>query len=82
MLIVCIFLKVRIWARKNAIKAGQGDYALSITQPILEFFEHYYNTSYPLSKSGIAILIFKFVLCLPLIFSLSNSHYYYYKRDR
>lgn len=42
---------VRIWARKKAIDDGQGDYALKITQPILEFFEKYYNTSYPLSKS-------------------------------
>lgn len=42
---------VRIWARKKAIAAGQGDYALTITQPILEFFEKYYNTSYPLTKS-------------------------------
>ncbi|XP_060797041.1 aminopeptidase N-like [Neoarius graeffei] len=42
---------VRIWARKNVIEDGQGSYALSITQPILEFFEKYYNTSYPLSKS-------------------------------
>ncbi|MCI4383273.1 hypothetical protein PGIGA_G00024610 [Pangasianodon gigas] len=42
---------VRIWARKNAIEEGQGDYALNITQPILEFFEKYYNASYPLSKS-------------------------------
>lgn len=44
--------KVRIWARKKAIEDRQGDYALNITQPILEFFEKYYNTSYPLSKSG------------------------------
>uniref|UniRef100_A0A8C1F1Q6 Aminopeptidase n=1 Tax=Cyprinus carpio carpio TaxID=630221 RepID=A0A8C1F1Q6_CYPCA len=42
---------VRIWARKKAIEDRQGDYALNITQPILEFFEKYYNTSYPLSKS-------------------------------
>ncbi|CAM4517877.1 unnamed protein product [Leuciscus chuanchicus] len=42
---------VRIWARRKAIEDGQGDYALRITQPILEFFEKYYNTSYPLSKS-------------------------------
>uniref|UniRef100_A0A672QLT0 Aminopeptidase n=1 Tax=Sinocyclocheilus grahami TaxID=75366 RepID=A0A672QLT0_SINGR len=27
---------VRIWARKRAIEDGQGDYALNITQPILE----------------------------------------------
>ncbi|XP_066503247.1 aminopeptidase Ey [Hoplias malabaricus] len=44
-------LMVRIWARPKAIKEGQGDYALSVTQPILEFFEKYYNTIYPLSKS-------------------------------
>lgn len=50
----CLFglSKVRIWARKKAIEDGQGNYALNITQPILEFFEKYYNTSYPLSKSG------------------------------
>ncbi|TRY82592.1 hypothetical protein DNTS_030590 [Danionella cerebrum] len=42
---------VRIWARKKAIEDGQGDYALNVTQPILEFFENYYNTSYPLLKS-------------------------------
>ncbi|KAI7814437.1 aminopeptidase Ey [Triplophysa rosa] len=51
---------VRIWARKKAIEEGQGNYALSITQPILEFFEMYYNTSYPLSKSDqIALPDFK-----------------------
>ncbi|XP_028812988.1 aminopeptidase N-like isoform X1 [Denticeps clupeoides] len=42
---------VRIWARKKAIESGQGGYALNVTLPILEFFETYYNTSYPLSKS-------------------------------
>lgn len=51
---LCLFglSQVRIWARKKAIDDGQGNYALNITQPILEFFEKYYNTSYPLSKSG------------------------------
>ncbi|KAF4082996.1 hypothetical protein AMELA_G00135010 [Ameiurus melas] len=44
-------VKVRIWARKNSIEEGHGDYALNITRPILEFFEKYYNASYPLSKS-------------------------------
>ncbi|KAF6722116.1 Aminopeptidase N [Oryzias melastigma] len=42
---------IRIFARKPAIDAGQGDYALSITGPILKFFENYYNSSYPLPKS-------------------------------
>ncbi|NWT58912.1 AMPN Aminopeptidase, partial [Erythrocercus mccallii] len=42
---------IRIWGRPNAIKAGQGNYALSVTGRILSFFEEYYNTSYPLPKS-------------------------------
>lgn len=58
---LCLFglSQVRIWARKKAIEDGQGHYALNITQPILEFFEKYYNTSYPLSKSGTANYIKK-----------------------
>ncbi|XP_070772420.1 aminopeptidase Ey-like isoform X1 [Enoplosus armatus] len=42
---------IRIWARKKAIEEGQGNYALEKTGPILAFFEDYYNSSYPLSKS-------------------------------
>ncbi|XP_026233377.1 aminopeptidase Ey-like [Anabas testudineus] len=42
---------IRIWARRKAIKEGQGNYALEKTGPILAFFEDYYNSSYPLSKS-------------------------------
>ncbi|KAI3371808.1 hypothetical protein L3Q82_024374, partial [Scortum barcoo] len=42
---------IRIFARKPAIAAGQGEYALNITGPILKFFEKYYNSSYPLPKS-------------------------------
>ncbi|KAJ0069517.1 hypothetical protein NL108_008463 [Boleophthalmus pectinirostris] len=42
---------IRIFARKSAIAAGQGDYALNTTGPILKFFENYYNSSYPLPKS-------------------------------
>uniref|UniRef100_A0A669DTI5 Aminopeptidase n=1 Tax=Oreochromis niloticus TaxID=8128 RepID=A0A669DTI5_ORENI len=44
-------LLIRIWARRKAIDDGQGNYALNVTGPILRFYEHYYNTSYPLSKS-------------------------------
>uniref|UniRef100_A0A8C5CRI8 Aminopeptidase n=1 Tax=Gadus morhua TaxID=8049 RepID=A0A8C5CRI8_GADMO len=44
-------VQVRIWARHQAITEGQGDYALNVTEAILNFYEHYYNTSYPLSKS-------------------------------
>ncbi|XP_035520141.1 aminopeptidase Ey-like [Morone saxatilis] len=42
---------IRIFARRPAIAAGQGDYALNKTGPILKFFEKYYNSSYPLPKS-------------------------------
>nr|XP_046251148.1 alanyl (membrane) aminopeptidase b isoform X2 [Scatophagus argus] len=42
---------IRIFARKPAIAAGQGDYALEKTGPILKFFERYYNSTYPLPKS-------------------------------
>ncbi|KAF7654812.1 hypothetical protein LDENG_00064510 [Lucifuga dentata] len=42
---------IRIWARRKAIEEGQGNYALNVTGPILDFFQHYYNISYPLSKS-------------------------------
>ncbi|NXY39436.1 AMPN Aminopeptidase, partial [Pomatorhinus ruficollis] len=42
---------IRIWGRPKAIQEGQGDYALTVTGPILRFFEEHYNTSYPLPKS-------------------------------
>uniref|UniRef100_UPI0037E90B65 aminopeptidase Ey-like n=1 Tax=Semicossyphus pulcher TaxID=241346 RepID=UPI0037E90B65 len=42
---------IRIWARRAAIEQGQGSYALNVTGPILDFFQLYYNISYPLSKS-------------------------------
>ncbi|NXI24632.1 AMPN Aminopeptidase, partial [Sterrhoptilus dennistouni] len=42
---------IRIWGRPKAIDEGQGDYALNVTGPILEFFEDHYNTTYPLPKS-------------------------------
>uniref|UniRef100_A0A3P9Q6B5 Aminopeptidase n=1 Tax=Poecilia reticulata TaxID=8081 RepID=A0A3P9Q6B5_POERE len=44
-------VQIRIFARKPAIAAGQGAYALNITGPILKFFEEYYNSTYPLPKS-------------------------------
>nr|XP_033483089.1 aminopeptidase N-like isoform X2 [Epinephelus lanceolatus] len=44
-------LLIRIWARRKAIDNKQGDYALNVTGPILQFYEHYYNATYPLSKS-------------------------------
>ncbi|XP_039979935.1 aminopeptidase N-like [Xiphias gladius] len=42
---------IRIWARKKAMDDRHGDYALNITGPILQFYELYYNTKYPLAKS-------------------------------
>uniref|UniRef100_A0A3Q3VN26 Aminopeptidase n=1 Tax=Mola mola TaxID=94237 RepID=A0A3Q3VN26_MOLML len=42
---------IRIFARRTAIAAGHGQYALNITGTILQFFEDYYNVSYPLPKS-------------------------------
>ncbi|XP_062277573.1 aminopeptidase Ey-like [Scomber scombrus] len=42
---------IRIWARRKAIEQEQGNYALNVTGPILDFFQLYYNISYPLSKS-------------------------------
>ncbi|XP_068266131.1 aminopeptidase N [Nyctibius grandis] len=42
---------IRIWGRPTAIAEGQGDYALQVTGPILNFFERHYNTPYPLPKS-------------------------------
>ncbi|KAM6181268.1 aminopeptidase N [Erethizon dorsatum] len=42
---------IRIWARPSAIAQGHGDYALSITGPILSFFGKHYDTPYPLEKS-------------------------------
>ncbi|KAG8012294.1 Aminopeptidase N [Nibea albiflora] len=42
---------IRIWARRTAIDQRQGNYALNVTGPILDFFQLYYNITYPLSKS-------------------------------
>lgn len=44
-------LLIRIWARTQAIDDRQGEYALNVTGPILQFYEQYYNATYPLSKS-------------------------------
>ncbi|KAJ3594190.1 hypothetical protein NHX12_006521 [Muraenolepis orangiensis] len=42
---------IRIWARKQAIEEGQGVYALEKTGPILNYFQNYYSSPYPLQKS-------------------------------
>ncbi|XP_057691884.1 aminopeptidase N [Corythoichthys intestinalis] len=43
-------ISIRIWARKKAIEQGQGNYALIVTGPVLDFLQRYYNNSYPLRK--------------------------------
>ncbi|KAM9311210.1 aminopeptidase N [Gastrophryne carolinensis] len=44
--------QVKIWGRPKAIdEEKQGEYARNVTKPILVFFEQYYRTPYPLSKS-------------------------------
>ncbi|RVE74836.1 hypothetical protein OJAV_G00026210 [Oryzias javanicus] len=43
-------LLVRIWAQRKAIERGHGGYALNVTEPILHFYQKYYNSPYPLSK--------------------------------
>ncbi|KAM6037079.1 aminopeptidase Q isoform 2-T2 [Theristicus caerulescens] len=48
--------KIRIWARKEAVKNGYVDYALNITGPILSFLEDLLNVSYPLPKTDLVAL--------------------------
>ncbi|CAJ0952313.1 unnamed protein product [Ranitomeya imitator] len=44
--------RVKIWGRKKAIRdENQGEYALNVTQPILNYFAGYYGVKYPLPKS-------------------------------
>ncbi|NXU81833.1 AMPN Aminopeptidase, partial [Oreotrochilus melanogaster] len=44
-------VQIRIWGRPEAIAQGQGDYALSVTGPILNFYEGLYDEKFPLPKS-------------------------------
>uniref|UniRef100_A0AAY4EEY7 Aminopeptidase n=1 Tax=Denticeps clupeoides TaxID=299321 RepID=A0AAY4EEY7_9TELE len=50
-LVVSDYSNVRIWARKKAIDADQGELALNLTGSVLNFLETYYDIPYPLSKS-------------------------------
>lgn len=61
--IFLLCLQIRIWAQKTAIDQGQGNYALNVTGPILNFLQLYYNISYPLDKSGVVA----FIICADLI---------------
>ena len=50
----CYFVvQLRVWARPDAVDAGQVDYALDIGVRILTYFEDYFNIPYPLPKLGI-----------------------------
>uniref|UniRef100_H2YEN6 Aminopeptidase n=1 Tax=Ciona savignyi TaxID=51511 RepID=H2YEN6_CIOSA len=44
--------QTRIYARPQQIAAGNANYSAGITPKILEYFEGYFNVSYPLAKSG------------------------------
>ncbi|XP_052634335.1 aminopeptidase Q isoform X2 [Harpia harpyja] len=48
--------KIRIWARKEAVKNGYVDYALNITGPVFSFLEDLLNVSYPLPKTDLVAL--------------------------
>ena len=48
---LCLF-KHRVWGRPSAIRAGHGDYALSISGKIIDYFEKYMDFPYPLNKTG------------------------------
>ncbi|XP_072918449.1 aminopeptidase Ey-like [Hemitrygon akajei] len=43
-------LQVRVWARKQAMEAGQGDYALRTVGRLLHFYEEKFQIFYPLKK--------------------------------
>uniref|UniRef100_H3CNZ6 Aminopeptidase n=1 Tax=Tetraodon nigroviridis TaxID=99883 RepID=H3CNZ6_TETNG len=44
---------IRIWARRTAIDQGQGDYALNVTGPILDFFQQETKLLYDPESSSI-----------------------------
>ncbi|XP_042194526.1 aminopeptidase Q [Callorhinchus milii] len=48
--------EIRIWAKKESILNGEAQHALNITGPLLQFFETYYNISYPLPKADLIAL--------------------------
>ncbi|KAK6494557.1 aminopeptidase Q-like [Huso huso] len=48
--------EIRVWARKSSIENGEADYALNVTGPILTHLEHFFNVSYPLSKTDLVAL--------------------------
>ena len=43
---------VDVHARPDAIEAGEGDFALQEAADILDFFQEFFNVSYPLPKSS------------------------------
>uniref|UniRef100_A0A8B9H7W6 Aminopeptidase n=1 Tax=Astyanax mexicanus TaxID=7994 RepID=A0A8B9H7W6_ASTMX len=45
------FFQIRVWARRQALVDGHGEYARSITGHILDYFQNYYNSTYPMPKS-------------------------------
>ena len=54
-------IEIEIYARPDAIDAGEGEFGLNEASQIIDFFTDYFNISYPLKKSSI-LIIFEFVL--------------------
>ena len=50
-------IMVEVAGRPEAIRNGEGDYALNETAYIIDFFADYFNIPYPLDKSSKLIFI-------------------------
>jgi aminopeptidase N len=48
-------VEVNVLARPNAIDDNDGDFALDDAAKVIDFFETYFNVSYPLKKSSIFV---------------------------
>ncbi|XP_078667329.1 thyrotropin-releasing hormone-degrading ectoenzyme-like [Branchiostoma floridae x Branchiostoma belcheri] len=45
-------ITLRVWARGNAVTAGEVDYALGVARRVLTYYENSFGISYPLPKLG------------------------------
>lgn len=61
-------MKVRLYAPKDIIE-DQTDFGLDVAVRALEYFENYFNISYPLEKEG-----YLFFWSASLIFLYKNIH--------
>ena len=63
-------VQLRVWARPDAVDAGQVDYAVDIGVRILTYFENYFNVPYPLPKLGTSICFIWVQLACRHVFTL------------